>query len=159
MGGLIDAKDTPEAMLRFLIEKFDAEDQKRIRLVRSALRKRLRSANELAYDYTTFFVITYSPTEHPLDGIVSFAARPDGLRLYLTKGPQLPDPKKLLQGSGKQVRFVPLENAERLAHPDIEALIVAAIDHTSVPLPAEGGGKLVIKTFGANKRPRRKPAK
>ena len=155
----VDAKGTPEALLRSLIEKFDPRDQKLIRAIRSAVRKRLPSANELVYDYKTFFVIAYSPTEQPPDAIVATAARPDGMRLYVTGGARLPDPKKLLMGKGKQVRFVRLESARRLAHPDVEALIAAAIDLASVPLPSKGRGRLVIRTFGGKKRPRRKPAK
>ncbi len=152
-------EDTPEAQLRSLIEKFDPKDQKLIRAVRSAVRKRLPTANELVYDYGTFFVIGYSPTDQPLDGIVSTAARPDGVRLYFMNGQKLPDPKKLLMGSGKQTRFIRLENAKQLTHPDVEALIAATIDQAPVPLPSEGRGKLIIRTFGEKKRPRRKPAK
>ena len=155
----VGAKDTPEAQLRSLIEKFDPKDQKLIRSVRSAVRKRLPSANELVYDYDTFFVISYSSTERPTDAIVATAARPDGVRLYLMQGPRLPDPKKLLTGSGKQTRFLRLETARQLAHPDVEALIAAALDQASAPLPSEGRGRLVIRTFGSKKRPRRKPAK
>ena len=155
----VGAKGTPEDQLRSLIEKFDAKDQKLIRSVRSAVRKRLPSANELVYDYNTFFVISYSSTERPAEAIVASAARPDGVRLYLMKGPQLPDPKKLLLGSGKQTRFIRLEAARQLAHPDIEALIAAAIDQARAPLPSKGRGRLVIRTFGAKKRPRRKLSK
>jgi hypothetical protein len=124
----VDAKRTPGAQLRSLIDKFDAKDQKLIRSVRSAVRKRLPSANELVYDYNTFFVISYSSTERPPDAIVATAARPDGVRLYLMQGPRLPDPQKLLMGSGKQTRFIRVEAARQLAHPDVEALIAAAID-------------------------------
>lgn len=155
----VDAKDTPEAQLRSLIEKFDPKDQKLIRLVRSAVRKRLPSANELLYDYKTFFVIGYSPTDQPTDGIVSIAARPDGVRLYLNQGPQLPDPKKLLMGSGKQTRFIRVEAARQLAHPDVEALIAAAIDQAGTPLPTEGRGRLVVRTFAGKQQPRRRLAK
>lgn len=153
------AKVTPEAQLKSLIGKFDPKDQRLIRSVRSALRKRLPTANELIYDYRSFFVIGYSPTEQGIEGIATLAARPDDVRLYLAHGPQLPDPKKLLMGSAKQVRYIPLEAASRLKHPDVEALIAAAIDLASVPLPSKGGGKLITKTSGEKPRPRRKPAK
>jgi hypothetical protein len=53
-------------------------------------------------------------------------------------GPQLRDPKKLLLGSGKQTRFVRLEAARQLAHRDVEALIVAAIDHARFPCHPKG---------------------
>lgn len=154
----VGAKDTPEAQLRSLIEKFAPRDRKLIRSVRSAVRRRLPAANELVYDYNTFFVIGYSPTDQPTDGIVSIAARVDGVRLYLMHGPRLPDPKKLLTGSGKQTRFILVEAARQLAQPDVEALIAAAIDQAGVPLPSEGRGRLVIRTFGGKRRPRRRPA-
>jgi len=155
----VDAKSTPEAQLRSLIEKFDAKEQKFIRSVRSAVRKRLPTANELVYDYKSFFVITYSSTDHPMGGIVTTSARPDGMRLYLANGPKLPDPKKLLKGSGKETRFIQLETARQLAHRDVEALIVAAIDKASVPLPSKGRGTLIIRTFAGKRRPSRKAAK
>ena len=135
-----------EATLQSYIERLDPEIQKLARSVRVAVQKRLPTANELVYDYKTFVVISYSPTDRGIDGIVSIAARPDGVRLYLNPGPQLPDPKKLLQGKGKQARFVRLEAARDLTHPDIEALIDAAIDQAEIPLPSEGRGRLVIRS-------------
>ena len=154
----VEAKLTPEAQLKSLIEKLDPKHQQLFRSVRSAVRKRLPTANELVYDYGFSLVISYSPTEQGIEGILSIATRDGGVRLYLTNGPKLPDPKKLLIGSAKQVRYIPVEAASRLKHPDVEALIAAAIDRASVPLPSKGGGKLITKTSAANKRPRRKPA-
>jgi hypothetical protein len=155
----LSATTTPESQLRSLIGKFDPEAQRLIRAVRSALRKRLPTANELIYDYRTFFVIGYSPTENGIESIVSTAARPDGLRLYFLNGPELPDPKKLLMGSAKQVRYIPVDAASRLKHPDVEALIAAAIARSRVRLAAKGGGKLVTKTSSEKPRPRRKVTK
>jgi len=152
-------KLTPEAQLRAYIHKLDPKNQKLFRSVRAAVRKRFPTANELAYDYKTFFVINYSPTDHPLDGIVAFAGRAEGARLYFTNGPQLPDPKKLLLGSGKQTRFVRVDAAGQLAHPDVEAMIAAAIDQARVPLPSKGRGRLIIRGAAAKQRPRRRPKK
>jgi hypothetical protein len=151
----VGAKVSPEAQLRSLIEKFDARNQRLIRSVRSAVRKRFPTANELVYDYGHSLVIGYSPTEAGIESIVSTSARADGVSLYFAHGPQLPDPKKLLMGSAKQVRFIPVESASRLKHPDVEALIAAAIDKATVPLPSKGSGAVVIKTSAAKKRPKR----
>lgn len=140
----------PEAQLRSFIGKFDPRHQKLIRSVRAALRKRFPTANELAYDYSSFFVVAYSPTDRGIEGIVSFAARADRVDLYFNRGPQLPDPKKLLSGSGKQTRFIRVDSARKLSHPDVEALIAAAIGQSSVPLPSSGKGSLIIRT---NKSP------
>ena|SRR5688572_29784897 len=152
----VGAKITPESQLRSLIEKFDPKDQRLIRSVRTAVRKRLPTANELVYDYRTFFIIGYSPTENGIESIVSIAARTDGVRLYFMNGPKLPDPKKLLIGSAKLVRFIQVEAASRVKHPDVEALIAAAIDRAGVPLASKGSGRLITKTSAAKQRPRRK---
>ncbi len=153
---------SPEAQLRSLNDRFDPKQQKFVRSVRTALRRRFPTANELAYDYSTHVVISYSPTDRGIDGIVSIAARADGVDLYFNHGPQLPDPKKLLLGAGKQTRYVRLETARQLAHPDVEAFVAAAIKLSSTPLPSKGKGSLIIKTnrtAAVKKRPRRKPTK
>jgi hypothetical protein len=71
------------------------------------------------------------------------------VRLYINQSVPLPDPKKLLLGSGRQARYIPLEAASTLAAPDVEALIAAAIDQAKLPFPSQGGGKLIIRTGGA----------
>jgi hypothetical protein len=150
---------SPETQLRSFNERFDPKHQKFVRSIRTALRKRFPTANELAYDYSSFFVIAYSPTEQGIDAPVSIAARADGVDLYFNHGPQLRDPKKLLKGSGKLTRFIRLESARQLANPDVEAFIAGALDLASVPLPSKGKGSLIIKTnkmVSAKKRPRPK---
>ena len=149
----------PEAQLRSFIDRFDPKEQKLIRSVRAAVRKRFPTANELAYDYSNSVVIGYSPTDHGIDAIVAISARATGVALYFNQGPQLPDPKKLLLGSGKQTRFVRVDAADQLTHPDVEAMIAAAIDQARVPLPSQGKGKLMIRGAAAKQRPSRKPTK
>jgi hypothetical protein len=140
------ANPAPEAQLRSFNDRFDPKQQKVIRSIRTAVRKRFPTANELAYDYSSFFLISYSSTDKPYDAIVSIAARADRVELYFSRGPQLPDPKKLLLGSGKQTRFIRLKSARDLADPDVEAFIAAAVDRASVPMPSKGKGALIIKT-------------
>ena len=155
----VSAKGTPESQLLFLIEKFDAKNQQLIRSVRAALRKRFPTANELAYDYNHSVVIAYSPSDRGIEAIVSISLLADGVRLYFMNGPQLPDPKRLLLGSAKQVRFVQVKSASELAHADVEALIAAAMDRAKVALPSEGRGKLIIRGAAAKPRARRGPKK
>jgi hypothetical protein len=147
------------AQLRAFIEKFAADDQRLIRAVRSAIRKRLPTANELVWDNYNFFVIGYSPTERPTDSILSIAARANGVGLCFIYGASLPDPKGLLLGSGKQTRFIRLESAARLSHPDVEALIKAAIAAGPQPFPPHGRGKLIVRSIAAKQRPRQRPLK
>ena len=147
-----------ERRLVAFIEKFASRDQRLIRAVRSAVRKRFPTAHELVWDNYNFFVIGYSPTERPSDSIVSIAARANGVGLCFIQGARLPDPRKLLLGSGRQTRFIRVESASLLRHPDVEALLSAAIDRAKTPLPASGRGKLIIRSVAAKQRSRRKPA-
>ena len=150
---------SPEAELRSFINRFDPKEQKLFRSVRTAVRKRFPTVNELAYDYPNSVVISYSPTNRGIEAIVALAAQADGVFLYLSHGPQLPDPKNLLQGSGKQTRFIQVDAASQLGHPDMEALIVAAIDHATPPLPSDGKGQLIIQSSASKRRPGRKATK
>jgi hypothetical protein len=136
----------PEAQLRSFVARLGAKNQKLFQSVRSAIRKRFPTANELVYDYPHSLVIGYSPTGNGIESVVSIATREDGVELYFNNGPKLPDPKKLLLGKGKATRFVRLESARQLKHPDVAAFIAAAIGLSNVPLPAEGKGSVTIKT-------------
>jgi len=148
-----------EKQLNGFIGKFESKTQALIRAVRKALQKRLPAANELVYDNYNFFVIGYSPTERPSDSILSIAAAANGVGLCFIRGASLPDPHKLLLGSGKQTRFLRLGSAEVLTRPEVEALIVAAVAKSKTPLPLDGKRKLIIRSVAAKQRPRRKSAK
>jgi hypothetical protein len=149
-----DETRTPKAVLEYLIETYGPKDKKFIRSVLAAVRKRVPTANELLYEYNGFFVIAYSSTDHPVNGVLSVAGRADGMSLYFTHGKQLPDPKKLLKGSAG-VRFIQLETARQVSHPDVEALIAAELAMAKVPLPSTGKGQLIIRSVG-KKKPRAK---
>src|SRR5262245_2745112 len=145
-----------ESQLRSFIEKFNAKDQRLIRAVRTAMRKRLPTANELVYDNYNFFVIGYSPTEKPTDSVFSIAARANGVGLCFIHGATLSDPKRLLLGSGRQTRFIRVESAAQLSHPDIESLIAEAVSQAKLTFPSRGRGKLVIRSVSAKQRPRQR---
>ena len=147
---------TGEQQLAGFINKFDSKNAALIRSARKAMRKLLPSAHELVYDNYNFFVIGYCPTERPSDCIVSLAAAANGVGLSFYYGASLPDPHKLLLGSGSQNRFIRLESVATLAHPAVEELLAAAIAQAKRPLPASGRGKLVIRSISEKQKPRRK---
>ena len=145
-----------EQQLAGFISKFDAKNAALIRSVRKLLRARLPTANELVYDNYNFFVIGYCSTERPSDCIFSIAAGANGVGLSFYHGATLPDPHKLLLGSGSQNRFIRIESAATLARPEVEELIAAAIAQAKTPLPVSGKGKLVIRSISKKQRPRRR---
>jgi hypothetical protein len=116
-----------------------------IRSVRSALRKRFPSANELVYDYGRSLVIAYAPGERGSDAFVAISAGAEGLRLIFNQGPTLPDPKNILLGSGRQTRFIWIESAKTLELPEVKALLKTATARAKPALRASGRGKLVMK--------------
>ena len=148
-----------EKQLKGFVEKFEPRHQRLIRAVRKALRRRFPTAYELAYDNYNFFVIGYSPNERPSDSIVSIAAGANGVGLCFIRGASLPDPKKILLGSGAQTRFVRLESADVLARPEVVALVSAAVAQANTPLRATGRGRLIIRSVSAKQRLRRRSPK
>lgn len=137
------------------IAKFDPDVARLIRAVRSALRTRLPTANELVYDNYNFFVIGFCTTERPSDCVVSLVASAKGVALSFYYGATLPDPHKILLGSGNQNRYVRLPSAATLNTPVVRALIRASIAQSDSPLPATGPGRTIIKSVSAAQRPRR----
>ena len=103
---------TDAERIRAAIAKFDGASARRIRAVRAALRNRFPTAFELVYDNYNFFVIGYSATERPSDTIVALAADANGVGLSFYRGADVPDPRGLLQGTGKQNRFIRLSEGE-----------------------------------------------
>ena len=151
--------ESEEEQLRGFIDKFEPKHRATIRAARKALRKRFPTANELAYDNYNFFVIGFGPNERPSDCFVSIAAAANGVGLCFIRGASLPDPAKILSGSGKQTRFVRLSSADVLQRPEVQALLTVAAERAREPLPPRGRGKLIIRSVSAKQRLRRKPQK
>jgi hypothetical protein len=124
--------------------------------VRAALRRRFPTAFELVYDNYNFFVIGYSATERPSDCVVSIAADANGVNLSFYRGAGVPDPAGLLQGSGKQNRFLRLpEGAASLAGPSVAALLDAAEATAPKPMRTAGEIETIVRSVSAKQRPRR----
>jgi hypothetical protein len=145
---------TPEKQLGAFIDKFTPEMAKRIRAARAKMRKRIPQAIEMVYDNYNFFVIGYGPSDKAGEAIFSLAAQAKGLSLCFLQGAKLPDPKRLLRGSGNVVRNIRLEDDKTLDLPDVEALIAVALKRAKTPMPAAGKHQLIIKSVSAKQRPR-----
>jgi hypothetical protein len=147
-----------EQQLSRFIAKFESKHQVLIRSVRKELRRKFPTAYELVYDNYNFFVIGYCPTERASDCIFSIAAAANGVGLCFAHGATLPDPQKVLVGSGKQTRFLRLESAAILDRPEVKALFSVAMEQAGASMPPTGRGKLIIRSVSAKQRPRSKNA-
>jgi hypothetical protein len=152
------ARRLAEAQLRTLIDRFAPAHLRLIVAMRRWLRKRLPTAIEVVYEYRSWFVISYSPNEHGYEGVLGIRADADGVKLFLNRCKELPDPAKLLQGSGSQVRSIDVEGASTLARPEVARLIDEAIARNPVPFAGAGRGSVVIRSTSAKQRRRRRPA-
>jgi len=146
---------SPTKQLAGCIAKFTPEMAKLIRAARAKMRKRIPQALELVYDNYNFFVIGYGPSEKAGDAIFSLAAQAKGLSLCFLQGARLPDPHRLLRGSGNVVRNIRLDAADTLDRPEVAALIAVALERAKSPLPPMGRHQLIIKSVSAKQRPRR----
>jgi len=147
--------ETAASQLEQFIAKFDPAMAKVIRECRGAMRKRFPTASELVYDNYNFFVIGYGATERPSDCVVSLSANAKGVNLNFLNGSKLPDPRKILRGSGSLNRFVRLDGAATLRDPQVRELLAAAEAHADPPFPKSGKGKLIIRSTSEKQRPRR----
>jgi hypothetical protein len=137
------------------IAKFDPAIATLIRACRSAMRKRLPTANELVYDNYNFLAIGYCASERASDCVVSLACGSNGVALSFYYGATLPDADGILLGSGNQNRFVRLPSAATLQEPAVERLLRAALAQAKTPMPAAGRGRTFVKSISAKQRPRR----
>ncbi|NYT40158.1 hypothetical protein HZY97_05280 [Sphingomonas sp. R-74633] len=143
-----------EAQLEGFIARFTPEIAGRVRAGRAVLRARLPGANELVYDNYNALAIGYAPGRKTTGAILSLAVYPRNVLLYFLPGIGLPDPEGLLEGEGRQSRYVCLKEVALLDAPAIRALIAAAFDQASTPLPPDGG-RTIVKSIAARQRPRR----
>jgi hypothetical protein len=147
---------TPEKQLAAFIGKFDPPMQRLIRAARKKMRAHLPGATEFVYDNYNFFVIGYGPGDRPSEAVFSLAAQAKSLSLCFLQGAGLPDPAGLLRGSGKVVRSLSLDTADRLETPEVRALMDLALQRAKVPISVGGRSRLLIKSISAKQRPRRR---
>jgi hypothetical protein len=151
------AKQESERQLAEFIAKFTPEMGRSIRAARDKMRTFMPQALELVYDNYNFFVIGYGPSEKAGDAIFSLAAQAKGINLCFLQGAKLPDPYKLLRGSGNVVRNIRLESASTLDDANVRELMNAAMKRAKSPIPVDGSHQLIIKSISAKQRPRRSP--
>lgn len=139
-----------EAAVRLLISRLATSRERLIGAARRWVLKRLPTAHELVYEYRDWFVISYSPSEHGYEGVLSVRGNADGVKLFLNRGKELSDPEKLLKGSGKQTRWIPLDRVSTLARSEVISLIEDALALNQVPFATSGRGSVNLRSSSAS---------
>ena len=136
------------------LARFSPEIVALAKAARAKFRKRFPRAIEMVYDNYNALVIGYSPTERPSDAVVSLVIFPRRVSVCFIQGKHLPDPDRVLQGDGNQVRFIRLdERAAVLDTAPIKNLLSEAVAFGDTPFA--GRRQLVIRAVSKKQRPRR----
>ena len=148
---------SPEAQLKAFIAKFNPEIAALAHAALDEVRQRFPDAFQLVYDNYNALAIGFGPTERTSDAIFSIAVYPQRVSLCFLQGgiSNLQDPEKLLQGSGKLNRFIPLKSAATLVEPAVLDLIAQATAKARIPISSAVAGHLLIKSVSAKQRPRK----
>ena len=150
------AAKSPAAQLGGFLAKFTPEVAASAKAALARMRRRLPGAIELVYDNYNALAIGFSPTERASDAVFSIAVFPRWVSLFfLQTGTQLPDPQRLLKGSGKRVRHIVLTSAADIDSPPVRALMKEALARADVPIDRGARNRIVIKSVSAKQRPRR----
>ena len=138
-----------EAELAGFFKRYAPQVSKLGKALRAKLRERLSGATEVVYLYENqkALVISYSPTGRGYDAPVTLGLYPDGVRLYFGQGAQLAksDPGKLLQGSGKTVRYVALGSLADFERAEVQALMATALKLAKFEPDGSAEGKIILK--------------
>lgn len=137
------------------LRKYDSSVAATARACRVKLRAMVPSGFELVYDNYNALVFGFSPTIKAGEAVLSIAVYPRWVTLFFLEGVDLPDPNRLLQGSGSQVRSIRLTAASDVDRDDIRRLVRSALAPRADAFAAAAKTKTVVKSVSAKQRPRR----
>ena len=144
-----------EAQLDAFIDKFTPEVAALTRNLIEKMKRRVPGATIMVYDNYNALAIGFGPTDKAGQAVLSLAVMPRWVTLCFLHGVGLPDPHRILNGSGSRVRHVRLHTPEAFDDPQVQDLIEAALDRSEPPIDPAAEQELIIKSISAKQRPRR----
>jgi hypothetical protein len=115
----------PTRTLKKMLAPYPRDVQSLARAVRALMMDVLPKVKETVDPTGPYITYAY---EQGYKGVVSYiTVSKQGVKLGVARGASLPDPKKLLQGSGKSNRHVVIETLDDLETPGLRQLVRAAL--------------------------------
>ena len=145
----------PEAQLAAFLAKYTDEIVALGESILDEMRRLYPTANELVYDNYNALAIGFCPTERPSEAIFSIALYPRWVSLFFLQAKGLPDPDRLLQGSGSVAKHIVLSSPDMLHYPAVRTLMREAVERAKAPFDAQGSRRVIIRSVSARQRPRR----
>ena len=146
----------PQAQFSAFLAKYDPAVAADARRALTKARSLVPGAVEMVYDNYNALVVGFGPSERASEAVLSLAIFPRWVTLcFIQNGPEIPDPGRLLKGSGNVVRHVRLASADDLDKPAVKRLIRDALKLADVPIKKSAKRRMVIKSVSAKQRARR----
>jgi hypothetical protein len=149
----------PEEQLALFLAKYTPEIGSLAEAILGEMRRLYPTSIELVYDNYNALAIGFAPSEKTSEGIFSIAVYPRWVSLFFLQAAGLPDPERILKGSGSVAKHVVLPSPAMLRDPAVAELMREATVRARVPFPARGEHRIVIKSVSAVQRPRRPETK
>jgi hypothetical protein len=155
------AKQDKADLLGFL-EAFDPGIQSIALHLRDSVWDLYPQCNELIYDGRAALAFGWGPTDRAGDIFCSCAIyNNDGVLFGFLKGSVLADPEKLLEGGGKQYRYIRVREIDAFPRGYAEQLLAEAYDNsmkTAKNLDEAPSGQTIVKSISEKKRRPIRPA-
>jgi uncharacterized protein DUF1801 len=124
---------TPPKELKKFLRPYPTAVQELALQLRQIVLEELGPCHENIYDAYNAVAVGYGPTDRMKDGICHIAVYARHVNLGFNHGTALPDPRGILQGTGKWTRHITLESPADLVRPEIRAFLRAARKHAGPP--------------------------
>jgi hypothetical protein len=144
-----------EAELERCLDEFLPEVAAQARASLGRMRQRLPGAVQLVYDNYNALAIAFSVNDKLSGVLFSIAVYPRWVSLFFSYGFALDDPQKLLQGSGRHIRHIVLNDIALFDDPALEAMIAQSLALATPPIDPSKPGRLIMKSTSAKRRSRR----
>lgn len=134
-----------DAELRAIVDRRSPEIAALTTAALTKMRRLLPGATELVYDKKNSLVIGFCSSDRASTAINSLATYTKWINLFFFDGDSLPDPERLLKGTGAMVRSIRLSDAAELDRPAIKALVAAAAANAEPPLVRTARRTIVLR--------------
>ena len=112
----------PADLIKFL-RPYDPQVQEFALKLRALVLEEMAPCYENIYDAYSAVAIGYGTSDKLRDGIFHIAVYSKHVNLGFNEGATLPDPKRILQGNGNQIRHITIKNVEDIKRSELRAYI------------------------------------
>lgn len=147
------------ALLQAFVARYSPTVAREFRAARALVSTYFPRGYELVYDNYNALGCGFSTRPKGSGVVVSIVAYPRWVTLFFFQGTTLPDPEKILQGTGRRIRSLRLQPFTLLRTKAVRALLKHAVAPHGEALVAEPKLSTLIKAVSVKQRPRRPAAR